>query len=168
MIKISFAFAGAVGISPEHLGLLQEQILGICSEAVFDIAPDAELIYLKASEFNYDSIPRRNKYKKSKNDNKYTGHSLLEMVWRDNGKLDHLTPREFERMIHELLERRNLNSQLTPQTHDGGNDIIVQYDILGNIEIFVECKKYARHRPVDAFTSPHILCHNQINRRFHC
>ncbi|MBB6271903.1 HJR/Mrr/RecB family endonuclease [Pedobacter cryoconitis] len=60
-----------------------------------------------------------------------------------------LTPREFEEMTAELLEKRGYNVDLTKATRDGGKDLIVaQHSDLGNFVYYVECKQYRSDRPV--------------------
>lgn len=69
--------------------------------------------------------------------------TLLEKA-RQNPKIMYtFTPREFEMMVCELLDKQGYNVKLTKQTRDGGKDIIViQNSFLGEICICVECKKY--------------------------
>lgn len=60
------------------------------------------------------------------------------------------SPREFEEMVCELLDKQGYNVKLTKQTRDGGKDIIVvQKSILGEFCIYVECKKYDLSRPIN-------------------
>ncbi|WP_316811285.1 restriction endonuclease [Pedobacter heparinus] len=60
-----------------------------------------------------------------------------------------LTPREFEEMTAELLEKRGYKVDLTKATRDGGKDLIVaQHSDLGNFVYYVECKHYRPDRPV--------------------
>jgi len=72
----------------------------------------------------------------------FKNYSLVEAVWNDNNKLDILTPREFEELICELIKKQGFNAELTPQTRDGGKDIIVRHNVLGEMKIYVECKRY--------------------------
>lgn len=75
--------------------------------------------------------------------------SLLKQA-RDNPQIIHsFTPREFEKMVRELLDKQGYEVQLTKQTRDGGKDlIVVQKSLLGQFSIYVECKKYDTHRPI--------------------
>lgn len=68
----------------------------------------------------------------------------------DNPKIVfNLSPREFEELVCELLNKQGYNVKLTKQTKDGGKDIIVvQKSILGEFCIYVQCKKYNPSRPV--------------------
>ena len=74
---------------------------------------------------------------------------LLERVKMDPLVIDELSPREFEEMVCDLLDAQGYTVELTPQTRDGGKDIIVtQKTDLGDFCIYVECKKYDRSNPV--------------------
>lgn len=75
--------------------------------------------------------------------------SLLRRA-KENPQIIHsFSPREFEEMVCELLDKQGYNVKLTKQTRDGGKDIIVvQKSILGEFCIYVECKKYDASRPI--------------------
>ena len=61
-----------------------------------------------------------------------------------------LNPRRFEELVAELLSRRGMKTTLTPATRDGGRDILaVSETDMGRHLYLVECKRYAKHRPVD-------------------
>ena len=54
-----------------------------------------------------------------------------------------LTPREFEEVVEEVFRRQGFQTRLTPQTRDGGKDIIATKSILGRPVMFlIECKRY--------------------------
>lgn len=76
-------------------------------------------------------------------------NSLLKKA-KDNPRIIfNFSPREFEEMVCELLDKQGYNVKLTKQTRDGGKDIIVvQKSILGEFCIYVECKKYDASRPI--------------------
>jgi hypothetical protein len=76
--------------------------------------------------------------------------SLLTMAKHDPNLVHKLTPREFEKLVCELLEKQpGCHVELTKQTHDGGKDIIVvQETLLGRFLTYVECKKHNKDRPV--------------------
>ena len=76
-------------------------------------------------------------------------NSLLKRVRDDPRIIKQLTPRQFEEMVCELLDKQGYSVNLTKQTKDGGKDIIVvRKDVLGEFLIYVECKKYDSQRPV--------------------
>jgi HJR/Mrr/RecB family endonuclease len=59
-----------------------------------------------------------------------------------------LSPREFEELMAELMEKRGYKVDLTKATRDGGKDLIVaRHDDFGNFIYYVECKQY---RPENA------------------
>lgn len=76
--------------------------------------------------------------------------TLLKQVKKDPKIMRYFSPREFEQMVCELLDKEGYNVKLTKQTRDGGKDIIVvEKSILGEFCIYVECKKYDKARPVN-------------------
>lgn len=76
-------------------------------------------------------------------------NSLLRKAKEDPRIILSFSPREFEEMVCELLDKQGYDVKLTKQTRDGGKDIIVvQKSILGEFCIYVECKKYDTSRPI--------------------
>ena len=76
-------------------------------------------------------------------------NSLLRKVKENPKILFNFSPREFEEMVCELLDKQGYNVKLTKQTRDGGKDIIVvKKSILGEFCIYVECKRYDTSRPI--------------------
>ena len=60
-----------------------------------------------------------------------------------------MSPREFEQLIAEIFSRHGFKVELTQRTRDGGKDIIAVRSDLGiRSKYIIECKKYAKHRPV--------------------
>ena len=54
-----------------------------------------------------------------------------------------LIPGEFEEVVEEVFKRQGFQTRLTPQTRDGGKDIIATKSILGRPVMFlIECKRY--------------------------
>jgi hypothetical protein len=63
--------------------------------------------------------------------------------------LHKLPPRRFEELIAELLSRDGLEVHLTPQTRDGGRDILAfQNSTVGRHLYLVECKRHNPGNPV--------------------
>ena len=74
---------------------------------------------------------------------------LLQYLKTNPDLIHSLTPRKFEELIAELLDRQGYDVTLTGQTRDGGKDILAyKKSDLGNHLFLVECKKYAPHNPV--------------------
>ncbi|MFB0555342.1 MAG: restriction endonuclease [Phycisphaerae bacterium] len=75
---------------------------------------------------------------------------LLAYVSKNPNRLRSVTPDVFERIIAEILIGFGFQVQLTPKTRDGGCDIIgFTSDHLGiTTKYIVECKRYAKDRPV--------------------
>jgi DNA-directed RNA polymerase specialized sigma24 family protein len=60
-----------------------------------------------------------------------------------------LTPRQFERLIAEIVEDWGWNVQLTPATRDGGFDLLATVDTeLGRLMWLIETKHYGAHHKV--------------------
>ena len=74
----------------------------------------------------------------------------LHLLARRPDDLLRLTPREFERFIAELLEKDGYEVELTPETRDGGFDIIAvkRADIVVPQLVLVECKRYSHTKRV--------------------
>lgn len=74
---------------------------------------------------------------------------LLQRLGDNPEELHKLSPRDFERLVADLLEQRGYAVELTQATRDGGKDILVAAPTeLGEFIYLVECKRYAPTRPV--------------------
>ena len=61
-----------------------------------------------------------------------------------------MNPRKFEELVAELLIHEGMRVQLTPQTKDGGVDILAfSKTQAGEHLYYVECKRYSPNNPVD-------------------
>lgn len=70
-------------------------------------------------------------------------------VLHDREEIYNLSPREFEELVAELFSQQGFDVELTPETRDGGCDIIVTKNIGGlPFMLLIECKKYAKGNPV--------------------
>ena len=75
-------------------------------------------------------------------------------IIRDQEQLFSLSPRQFEEYIADLLSGLEFEVELTPQSADGGRDLIGIKHVEGIPLLFAfECKQYNRERPI----GPHIL-----------
>jgi restriction system protein len=55
-----------------------------------------------------------------------------------------LTPRQFEVLIQQLYEALGYDTELTPNTRDGGRDVIARRSQSGRVEhLLIECKRHA-------------------------
>jgi len=60
-----------------------------------------------------------------------------------------MTPRAFEELVAELLDREGLEVKLTPPSKDGGRDILAYAQTIAGQHLYlVECKHYRPDRPV--------------------
>lgn len=75
---------------------------------------------------------------------------LILQIYLNNEKLFQLHPREFEKIIAELLYFKGFEVELTKQTRDNGYDILaLKYmDDLSPVKYLVECKKFRPDRKV--------------------
>jgi len=77
-------------------------------------------------------------------------NSILAELVKNPKNIYKLPPRKFEELVAEMLIRDGFSVTLTPETRDGGKDILaVNKTSLGNHLFLVECKRYAPERPVD-------------------
>lgn len=77
-------------------------------------------------------------------------NELTKYLSRNVNKLYSFSSREFERLIASILVSYGFEVELTPETRDGGFDILaIRNDkITGNETILIECKKYAPNNKV--------------------
>jgi hypothetical protein len=74
---------------------------------------------------------------------------LLHSLASDPARMRDLPSRRFEELIAELLDRRGYEVELTPETRDGGYDILARRtDDLAEVMFLVECKRYAEKQHV--------------------
>lgn len=75
---------------------------------------------------------------------------LLSELTKNPKSIYDLPPRKFEELVAEMLTRDGFSVTITPETRDGGKDILaVNNTTLGNHLYLVECKRYAPERPID-------------------
>jgi transcriptional regulator with XRE-family HTH domain len=76
---------------------------------------------------------------------------LIKQLAASPRQLYSLPPRKFEELIAELLHDMGSDVQLTPQSKDGGRDVLASMTTpLGKLLVIVECKRYAEHRKIGA------------------
>ncbi|MES2920993.1 MAG: restriction endonuclease [Verrucomicrobiota bacterium] len=74
---------------------------------------------------------------------------LLAYFARHPEDLRHIEPRKFEELMAKIFEDQGYDVELTPPSRDGGRDLmLVQKASIGSILTLVECKRYAKGRPV--------------------
>jgi len=72
-------------------------------------------------------------------------------VYLNNQQLFFLSPRDFEKMVAELLSNKGFDVELTKQTRDKGYDILaLHHNIVGfaPVKYLVECKRFNEQRKV--------------------
>ena len=77
-------------------------------------------------------------------------NELLSELVRNPRNLFTMHPRKFEELVAELLAREGFTVTLTPETRDGGRDILASNcNHLGEHLYLVECKRHAPNRPIN-------------------
>lgn len=74
---------------------------------------------------------------------------IIAELSRNPDDIFNMSPRQFEELVAHLLSKQGFNVELTPTSRDGGKDILIAVpQSLGDFLYLVECKRYARGRPV--------------------
>lgn len=80
-------------------------------------------------------------------------HSLIMQISGDKELLYSVSPREFEQIVERVFNDAGFETVLTPQTRDGGKDIIATKYVMGKPVVFyIECKRYGREQKVGVAT----------------
>jgi HJR/Mrr/RecB family endonuclease len=70
---------------------------------------------------------------------------ILKNIYEENKLIDKVDPRDFEKIVAELLHNKGYEVQLTKQTRDGGYDILALKKIDGfPFKILAECKRHKK------------------------
>ena len=77
-------------------------------------------------------------------------YHVIEAITKNPNLIHMISPREFEEIIAEIYSQNGFDVELTPESRDGGKDIIVDAkDSLGTkSRYYIECKKYKEGRTV--------------------
>jgi len=79
---------------------------------------------------------------------------ILNDIYYNNDLIDIVDPREFEKIIAELLHFRGYEVQLTKRTRDGGYDVLALRKIGGiPFKILAECKRHKKTIGIDIIRS---------------
>lgn len=98
-------------------------------EPILNIDYELELDY-------YDEI--YSEYQSVENDIEYQKNKIREM-----------TPREFEFFVADIFKQHGFSVKVTPQTRDGGMDIIATKEAPFPFTLIIECKHWADNHKVD-------------------
>lgn len=80
---------------------------------------------------------------------KFVENDLIKDIKLDPNIIWKISPRDFEKLIAELLSRRGFDISLTSMTRDGGYDLIgIEKNGLVNQKWLIECKKYKPERKI--------------------
>ena len=70
-------------------------------------------------------------------------------VLQNREEIYNISSREFEELVAELFNQQGFKVELTPETRDGGCDIIATKNIGGlPFMLLIECKRYAKEKSV--------------------
>lgn len=76
-------------------------------------------------------------------------YSGIKGILEDENIIFNIDSRVFEELVSEVFKRQGYEINLTPQTRDGGYDILATKDIDGlQYILLIECKRYAKNNPV--------------------
>lgn len=76
-------------------------------------------------------------------------HKLIESLKKQPVGIRNLTPREFEKLLADLLRDMGWDVELTKQTRDGGSDILAYLNTgIGRLLCLVEAKHYREDRKI--------------------
>lgn len=132
-------------LSIRNIGVGSAQGWGECKVEIADEATRTEIIY------DFDSL------KKPSLDLESTRiwipsfeDELFRYFAKNPEEMRKMPPRAFEKLISALFRREGFEVELTPETRDGGYDILaVRHNrFTGNETFLIECKRYAEHRRV--------------------
>ncbi|SFR63562.1 Restriction endonuclease [Marinobacter daqiaonensis] len=147
LVKISRMTQG----NPYLLKLVANYI----NENKYDLSSILELI---TQNINYQSffdgravsnIEQTPEFIQVSSDIRVVNQSILERMKYNPDAMYHLSPRQFEEMVAELMVKRGYQVDLTKATRDGGKDLIIASHVdIGNFMYYVECKRYAPTNPV--------------------
>jgi len=94
-------------------------------------------------------VPQKNLVEFAKPKLILTGETLAQCLKDKPQDVYNLSPREYEILLAELLDGMGYEVELTPETRDGGKDIMAYMNTPhGRILCLVEAKKYRADRPV--------------------
>ncbi len=112
-----------------------------CNGAHFVFSPEVNVNYY---EFDYDDNDE-----KTINEDFNCFYANISRKLTNRAALYKLSAREFETLVAELFRQEGFATELTPETRDGGCDVIATKNILGvPFMLLIECKKYSIKNPV--------------------
>jgi len=119
----------------QNISIYLNQGLSYQNELIKNISEDPQIILLKPLKIITDI--------------RVINKGYHDIVKKNPAAVFNLTPRQFEEYTAELFEKRGYKVKLTPETRDGGKDLlIIQGDMLGEFLIYTECKRYAPDNPI--------------------
>lgn len=82
-------------------------------------------------------------------DIKAVNETYLNLIKKNPNSMYNLSPRQFEEYTAELFQKMGYTVTITPQTRDGGKDLLIlTHNALGDFLIYTECKRYSPDNPV--------------------
>lgn len=131
-------------LSIQNLGRGYAAGWGLCDVEIIDHDTSSEVLYDLDLEIPPKRIEAANLWIPG------LEKELLDHFARKPEEMRLMPPRAFEELVAALFRKEGFSVQLTPETRDGGFDILaVRHDRLtGNETLLVECKRYAERRHV--------------------
>jgi HJR/Mrr/RecB family endonuclease len=129
-------------------GTIRDHFIGLADElAEYFFIPKAlgstELLIPESAIISPDQLPSMRLTISEISD------ALLAEVAKEPLLLHKLTPRRFEQVVARIFEDMGYRVTLTPETKDGGFDILLEATLsTGRLLMLVECKKWAPNHPV--------------------
>ena len=108
------------------------------NEIVGDISKVGKVLHVKTQNLNLLTEV-----------NKVLNKELANYYSKNPNSLKSLSPRNFEKLVSEIIEDMGFTTVLTPETRDGGKDIIAEIDTpLSKFTCYIECKKYSEKNKI--------------------
>lgn len=83
--------------------------------------------------------------------------NLIRVLCKSPQDMYLLEARQFEELVAELWARMGYEVELTPETRDGGRDIVAWKSNEIKTQVLIECKRYAPGRPVGISVAQRML-----------
>jgi len=140
-----------LGISNEFADIVGRLNSGLIYHGEFDFDEDDFSVDYKEDDGSSEiDIALAEEFQEQLEIVQFVPFKLLQKIKQDPSLMRHVSPRDFERFVAELIDKLGFqNVVLTPQSNDGGRDIIATKYENGYPVIFAfECKRYAPHRKI--------------------
>eukprot|EP00033_Pygsuia_biforma_P005825 GCRY01006451.1.p1 GENE.GCRY01006451.1~~GCRY01006451.1.p1 ORF type:complete len:255 (-),score=-12.14 GCRY01006451.1:354-1118(-) len=126
---------------PADLGGFIPQDIPIINQVIQKL--NSPIDELSAFEYNIEEYTGEKKEEKEIITLVDNTKKLIKSIYEENNLIEIVDPRDFEKVVAELLFSRGYDVQLTKQTRDGGYDILALKKIDGlPFKMLAECKRH--------------------------